>query len=417
MHVRIRQLNGLVAAFVATTFLLTSSARAADWQEGGGADWQKVLAAARAEGKVVVIGRPEIADPFITAFRRDTGIAMEFLGGVGRDLTSRLEREMNSGRLTLDVVLSGANGVDYIGKGLLDPIKPRLMLPGVTNPQNWADGKLKWVDNSGQFLLTANEYLFGWPLFNTAGVKIDTINTWQDLLRPEFKGRIASFDPRPGGPGQAAAAYLADRFGIDWVKRLYVSQQVKLARDSNQLTEWVARGVYPIGIGTLAVGIEHFRKGGIDTLQVKSMQDGPGSVLGGSSVALLPKGAPHPNAATVFLNWYASQPAQTIFATVWQTPSRRTDVKVENIPPYVVPQPGVTYLDQYAETWYIDTRPKLVGGGICIVLLFASFFLWQTYAIGISGNTDQRPIGYLIIGVGATLLLLGFTMEMQRSKR
>jgi iron(III) transport system substrate-binding protein len=202
--------------------------------------------------------------------------------------------------------------------------------------------------------------LFGWPLFNTAGVKIDTINTWQDLLRPEFKGKIASFDPRPGGPGQAAAAYLADQFGIDWLKRLYVNQQVKLARDSNQLAEWVARGVYPIGLGTLAVGIERFRKGGIDTLQVKSMQDGPGSILGGSSVAVLPKGAPHSNATTVFLNWYASQPAQTIFATVWQTPSRRTDVKVEGIPTYVVPQPGVTYLDQYAETWYVDTRPKLI---------------------------------------------------------
>jgi hypothetical protein len=57
----------------------------------------------------------------------------------------------------------------------------------------------------------------------------------------------------------------------------------------------------------------------------------------------------------------------------------------------------------------------MVGGGI--VLLFGLFFLWLTYAIGISGNTDQRPVGYLIIGVGATFLLLGFVMEMQRSKR
>jgi hypothetical protein len=57
----------------------------------------------------------------------------------------------------------------------------------------------------------------------------------------------------------------------------------------------------------------------------------------------------------------------------------------------------------------------MVGGGI--VLLFGLFFLWLTYAIGISGNTDQRPVGYLIISVGATFLLLGFVMEIQRSKR
>ena len=360
MTSRIRDAARIVAAAVVASVGLMGVAAAADWQDGAGAEWQKTLAAARAEGSVVVTGRPEIADKFMEAFKRDTGITMDFLGGVGRDLDSRLEREMNSGHLTIDVMLTGANGVDYVAKGQLDLIKPRLMLPGVTNPANWNDGRLKWVDKGEAYMFTANEYLFGWPLFNTAGVNLDSIASWQDLLKPEFKGKIASFDPRPGGPGQAAAAYLTDQFGIEWVKRLYVGQDVKLARDSRQLAEWVARGVYPIGIGTLAVEIERFKKGGIKTLQVKSMSDGHGSILGGSSVAIMPKGAPHPNAATVFLNWYASQPAQTIFATVWQTPSRRVDVKVDNIPDYVVPQHGVKYLDQYSENWYVQTRPKLV---------------------------------------------------------
>ena len=360
MTCRIRDAVRFVAVIAVAGIGSISAAVAADWQDGAGPEWQKTLAAARAEGTVVVTGRPEIADKFMEAFKRDTGITMEFLGGVGRDLDSRLEREMNSGHLTIDVMLTGANGVDYVAKGQLDPIKPRLMLPGVTDPKNWNDGRLKWVDKGEAYMFTPNEYLFGWPLFNTAGVKLESIVTWQDLLKPEFKGKIASFDPRPGGPGQAAAAYLTDRFGIEWVKKLYVGQDVKLARDSRQLAEWVARGVYPIGIGTLAVEIERFKKGGIKTLEVKSMADGPGSILGGSSVAIMPKGAPHPNAATVFLNWYASNPAQTIFATVWQTPSRRLDVKVDNIPDYVVPQHGVKYLDQYSENWYVQTRPKLV---------------------------------------------------------
>jgi len=55
-----------------------------------------------------------------------------------------------------------------------------------------------------------------------------------------------------------------------------------------------------------------------------------------------------------------------------------------------------------------------IGG---IAILFGLFFLWLTYAIGISGNTDQRPIGYLIMIVGATFVLLGFMVKMQRSKR
>src|SRR5581483_7769905 len=84
------------------------------------------------------------------------------------------------------------------------------------------------------------------------------------------------------------------------------------------------------------------------------MQDGPGAVLGGSSVVSEPKLAPHPNATAVFLNWYASQPGQQVFSTVWKTPSNRTDVHVDGIPDYVTPKPGVQYVDQYQEKWYLE---------------------------------------------------------------
>jgi ABC-type Fe3+ transport system substrate-binding protein len=343
----------------AAVTLGTPPATAADWQEGAGPEWAKVLEAARAEGKVVLAGRPEMGPHFVKAFQRDTGVTMEYLGGNGRELQSRLDREVRSGNVTMDVVLGGASGVDMIEQGYLLPIKPRFMLPGVTDTKNWADGKLKWVDKAGEYMFTANEYLHCWPLFNSAVVKPSDVTSWQDLLKPQYKGKIAAFDPTTGGPGQAQAAYLVDLFGIDFVKKLYVGQEVKLARDSRQLVEWVARGVYPIALGSLPVEIERFKKAGITTLEVRHMTDGPGSLLGGSSVAVMPKGAPRPNAATVFLNWYASQPAQEIYASVWGTPSRRTDVKVANVPSYVVPKPGVQYLDQYAEDWYMNTRPKL----------------------------------------------------------
>ena len=55
----------------------------------------------------------------------------------------------------------------------------------------------------------------------------------------------------------------------------------------------------------------------------------------------------------MFLNWYASQPGQIVFSSTWKTPSLRTDVHVDGIPDYVVPKPGVTYVDQYNESWYV----------------------------------------------------------------
>ena len=40
-------------------------------------------------------------------------------------------------------------------------------------------------------------------------------------------------------------------------------------------------------------------------------------------------------------------------------PSMRRDVDVDTVPDYVKPKPGVTYLDQYVEDWYTQTRPKV----------------------------------------------------------
>ena len=40
-------------------------------------------------------------------------------------------------------------------------------------------------------------------------------------------------------------------------------------------------------------------------------------------------------------------------------PSRRTDVHVAEVPAYVIPKPGVKYLDQYTEDFYVRMRPTL----------------------------------------------------------
>jgi ABC-type Fe3+ transport system substrate-binding protein len=217
------------------------------------------------------------------------------------------------------------------------------------------------MDKGATFLFEPNEFIFGQPIFNNDQVKPGEIAAWHDMLKPQYKGKIAAFDPRAVGAGQAAAAYLADQFGIDFIKQLYAGQQVTFTGNARQLVEWVARGTYAVGIGATPPEIEEYRTK-LHNITVGEMTDGPGSLLGGSAVVAEPKEAPHPNAAAVFLNWYASQPAQQIYAETWQTPSRRTDVHVDSIPDYVKPKPGVTYLDQYQEEWYVNARPKVQNG-------------------------------------------------------
>src|SRR5262245_15544962 len=62
--------------------------------------------------------------------------------------------------------------------------------------------------------------------------------------------------------------------------------------------------------------------------------------------------------------------------------------------------------------WIVSRRNAMRLGLISIivgalVLLYGWYALKVTYAIGFSGNTDQRPEIYLIIGVGIVLILVG----------
>ena len=348
-----------LAGLCALLLLAAPAAWAADWQDGAGPDWQALLAAARSEGPVVIAGQPELAKPMADAFKRDTGLALEHIAGEPRDVMARVAREMRAHSISIDLFFTGSTTLPLIHQGLMEPIKPQLLLPGVTDPSNWIDGRLKWIDNAGQYLLIPSEYVHGWPLFNSDIIKPGTITRWQDMLKPEYKGKIAAYDPRSGGPGQAVASFLAETFGIDFIKQLYVGQDVTLAGNSRQLVEWAARGTYPIVLAALPTDIERFRRNGFANLAVGDMSDGAGTLLGGSSLLAEPKGAPHPKAAAVFLNWYLSKPGSEIFSTVWETPSRRVDVEVATVPPYTIPKPGAHYIDQYREDWYENVRPKV----------------------------------------------------------
>ena len=344
---------------IAGVLALSAAAHAADWQDGGGEAWAKVLAAAKAEGTLAVAGSPDMAKPMTDGFLRDTGIRLSYLGGNQRDISSRAARELRAQAVTIDIMLGGASDLPLISEGLGTPLKDQLMLPGVTEGKNWADGGLRWVDKGKAYMLQSAEYVNGQPFINTAIIKPDAIKTWKDMLKPEYRGKIAAHDPRTPGSGQAAAAYLAAVFGNDFIKGLYIDQKAMMTTDARQATEWGARGTYPIVIGGSPTDLETFKAAGIKTLMVGDMADGPGATVGGFSLIWQPKGNPHPNAAKVFINWYMSKPGQEAYIASKGTPTMRTDIDTSSLPSYLKPQPGKQYLETYQETFYLGIRPGL----------------------------------------------------------
>jgi len=325
--------------------------------------WEKIVAEAKKEGKVVVSGPPlsGFRQGLIDGYRKAYGISLEYLGLPSGEMSVRLEREAAAGRVSVDANLGGASSgiVNEMPKGLLEPIADKLILAEAANPKMWHKGKIKWVDNQQRYLLQTSEWVMTDLIMNKDKANPNAVAVWADLLKPEWKGKIASYDPRRGGPGNAVARYLLHQFGEEFVVKLYKDQNVVFTQDLRQLVEWVARGTHAVALGPVQVMIELFRKEGFPVVR-HFPKDAPGSLVGGYSTITLVKGAPHPNAAIAFVNWFASKEGQEIYARELLEPSRRTDVRQDLVPEYVLPKPGVDYkLDQYSEDWIVNVAPKV----------------------------------------------------------
>ncbi|MFO1185731.1 MAG: extracellular solute-binding protein [Bauldia sp.] len=351
-------LAGILVA-CAAVLGLAGSGDAAEWDAGGGERWQALLAKARQEGPAVIAGCPAQAAELSASFKRDTGLEANFLAGQTAQLESRFRLEAQAGRLTIDFRFGSPAELDLAKAGLLIDLNEALILPDVTNMANWADSRLVFVDTTRRHLLIGTQYVSGQAMINTALVDPSRLQKLDDLLRPEWKGKIAFYDPTNAGAGQTAAAYLADVKGVDFVKTLFDTQAVVLSRDPRQLSEWVARGTYPIAFGADTGELQSFRRQGVTALRLHSFADAPGSLTGGCSVISIPKAAPRSASATVFLNWYLSRAGQEAYVRAAQQPSRRLDVSGDGLPAEVIPVPGVAYLDQYREDWYWSVRPGL----------------------------------------------------------
>ena len=357
-------LNGLgssavLAATGAAMVARSSAAQAAlpDWQAGAPDEWRRILAEARKEGQVTVAGFPALGRTMPAAFKRDTGIELKFFGGRPSDLSSRFEAEALANKMTLDIMLGGGRElVKMKPGGFLNPVRPQLILPGV-GPENYRDGELKFMDDDDQYLLQGAEWVFGWLLVNKDIIDPGKIKVWKDMLKPEFRGKMISHDPRSPGPGQGATNWLYNTFGIEFVKAFYLGQQAKFTTSNRGVVEEVVRGTRPIAFASIQFFVEKFRREGIKNLAVVLPEDAPGYVTGGFSVLKQAKNVPHPNAAQVFINWYVSRPGQEVYERTMLATSRRKDVKT-GIPSYLIPRPGVKYFEAYSEERYL--RRKVV---------------------------------------------------------
>ena len=346
----------LVLLTLITLSPLGALAQTSDGQKS----WDETLAAARKEGKLVIAGPPsqELRQTMPAAFKARYGIGIDYLGGRSAETAVRMRAERQAGIHSIDAILAGNDSMALIfhREKMIVPLKPALMLPEVLDGSRWKKGKLWFSDPEQQYILRLANSVTTMFHINTNEVKPGDLRSVKDLLNPRWKGRIALQDPTIAGSGSNQAAHLYFQHGEDFVKQLYVDQKPMISRDTRQITDGLARGIYPIALGAEDADVEKLRKEGIPLALLDNLSDLYREVSAGFGQVAMVSDAPHPNAARVFVNWIASKEGSEVYARAMGVVPTRNDIDESFLPPQIIPREGVQYFDTF--DWEFTTTKK-----------------------------------------------------------
>ncbi|MCH7655174.1 MAG: extracellular solute-binding protein [Chloroflexi bacterium] len=288
------------------------------------AEWAELIVAAQAEGQLVLAlggsdsrtGRFAFED-----FKRQFGIEMVTSSGSGSDNANRILAEYSRGVHTVDVVtVSGASLERLRSAEILTPVADWLIRPDVIDRSvGWYLNETIWSDRDRKYVMADSLAVgtIGSIWYNTDNVTqedLDLIDNYTDLLRPEFKGRMAMRAMNnPGGKSVIARLWLTPGLGPEFLEAIHRDTDIDLVipEGDKALAEGVANGKWDFGIFG---GGRDFRA--LEALQLPVRELTLTKQVGALSTELsggnaMLKSPPNPNAAKLFLNWWYSQEGQT----------------------------------------------------------------------------------------------------------
>ncbi len=222
----------------------------------------------------------------------------------------------------------------------------------MTDGSNWLGGQIAYSDRERTYNPVFVSIVPSLLAYNKAQVQPEDIDELRDLLDPKWKGRLVLHDPNLAGTPQAIARWLWYTQGPDRATeflRALAAQQPVVDRETRRELEWVARGRNPILIGPSDSMHRQLAKDGLEFGIVNTFKDVGGYVSPSAGAMLFMQGAPHPNAATVFMNWLLSRDGQSLYSTTLEQASRRLDAPRDHLEPASAPRPDVTYWEAFQE--------------------------------------------------------------------
>lgn len=275
---------------------------------------------AKKEDKTLVVYSPNsenIVNTLIPMFEDETGIKVELVSAGTGELLKRISSEKD--KPYADVMFGGLNKSKLTDENLFEKYTSKNdaeMLDGHKN----IDGVLTPYITDGSNILV-NTDLIG-------DIKIDS---YEDLLNPKLKGKIAAADP---ASSSSAFAQLTNQLlamggdyeaakGWDYVGDLIDNLDGKVANGSGAVHKGVADGEYTVGLTYEDPSASYVRDGA----PVKVVYPKEGSVYLDASLAII-KNAKHTENAQKFIDFMTSKEAQDVFGNDLTNRPLRKDAKI-----------------------------------------------------------------------------------------
>lgn len=284
---------------VALAILLAGRAHAADFDPA-------LVAAAQKEGQLVWYSTlivNQIVRPMAEAFQKKfPGIRMQYARATNSDTALKIINEARARRVQADV-FDGTNSIfPLLEAKLVGAYKPK---SAENYPSNLKDPNGFWTAMNLYFMTTS---------YNTNLVKAaDVPKTYEDLLDPKWKGRIAwTNDPTPQGPPgfiHNILTAMGQEKGMDYLKKFAAQEPVFIPASQRVVIDKVIAGEYPLAVMTFN---HHAAISSAQGAPVQWIKMEP--LLQTTSLVGLLKDAPHPHAARLFIEYVLSDEGQKVLA-------------------------------------------------------------------------------------------------------